>query len=59
MRKQEISKFLTEWDSTCQNVLLGIKKLGHDIPITGYDCENELKEMRKMKRDSGISKKAI
>lgn len=46
--------FQREWNRTCLQVRIGLKKLGHDIPLAGYDIGKELKDMTKKKSLAGI-----
>lgn len=50
-------KFGYEWEYACTKVLKGLKKLGHDIPITGYESTEEVKEMNKIKKQAGLKYK--
>lgn len=50
-------QFLNEWSIVCPKVLDGLKKLGHDIPITGYTAQDAAREMTRRRRNAGIKQK--
>lgn len=43
MSSAMVPYLLRNWDDTCKRVKKGLEKLGHDIPITGYCVEEELR----------------
>lgn len=51
--RQEFSR---EWRKTRLLVLKGLKKLGRDIPITGYTSEDELRKMTEERKRLGIGR---
>lgn len=50
MTKEWIIRFAEEWGTTRLRVMRGLKMLGHDIPITGYTPEEEMKLMTMERR---------
>lgn len=42
--KTENAEFLREWDGIRQNVLKGLKNLGHDVRINGYPEKEKITE---------------
>lgn len=46
---------LKEWDNVRENVMAGIRRIGHDIPITGYGFNDNI-ELGKRKA-AGVSVK--
>lgn len=49
--------FSKEWETTRLRVLEGLKRLGHDIPLTHHTAADVMKEMTQVKRNAGISKR--
>ncbi len=49
--------FSSEWDKICFQVRLGLNRIGHDIPLTGYTDQEMLKQMTEKRRLAGISQK--
>lgn len=43
MSSAMVPYLLRNWDDTRKRVKKGLEKLGHDIPITGYSMEDDLK----------------
>lgn len=48
-----------DWENTCKHVLNGIKKLGHDIPITGYTAADIAREMTAERQKAGIKQREL
>jgi hypothetical protein len=52
MLSQYDTRMSAEWQEVCSQVKQGLKRLGHDIPITAYSAEDELKGVSENKKRS-------
>lgn len=57
MRDDEKRQFSKNWNEARRIAIKGLERLGHDIPITGYAAQDEVKGMTERRRNAGIKQK--